>query len=253
MKNTTLAKSFSFQGATLEAIRDGEDLWVSVRKVCEALDINHSNQQEKLKEAPWATVVLKTMVAEDGKNRKVFCVHVKSLPLWLATIDAGRVKDNVRPKLAAFQTECATALEKHFFAAPAAHSALLERMLRFQAAKNSRTLWQDEIVTSLCKTYRIQQSVRGGVPAVMLGVIGWIYRVVLEPHVYAEMKARNPRRKGRDMHYQWWTDELRGLLDDDINVIRALSNTSADRNDFKRRMLAHYRRDALQLNLVGGE
>lgn len=246
---TTLAKSFSFQGATLEAIRDGEDLWVSVRRVCEALEVSSNNQIEKLKSAPWAVNRNIISTGPDGKNYRAFHIHVKSLPLWLATIDAGRVKDNVRPKLAAFQTECANALEKHFFAPPAAPSALLERMLRFQAAKNSRTLWQEEIVTSLCKTYRITPKAGGGVPAPMLGAIGWIYRVVLEPHVYAEMKARNPRRANRDMHYQWWTDELRGLLDDDINVIRALSNTSANKADFKRRMLAHYRRDALQLEL----
>lgn len=125
---------------------------------------------------------------------------------------------------------------------------LLARMLRFQAAKTRRCFWSDEIVSSLCTTYKIQRKAQE-LPAPLLGVIGWIYRTVLSPKVYAEMKARNPRGSDRDLHYEWWTDELRGLLDDDVNVIRALSNTSASADDFKAKMLAHYRRALLQLPL----
>lgn len=134
---------------------------------------------------------------------------------------------------------------------------LMARMLRFQAAKSSRKLWGELIVASLCRTYGITrpilpgQTEPRGVPAPLLGVIGWIYRVVLTPEVYAEMKARNPRGSKRDLHYTWWTDELRGLLDDDVNVIRALSSTSSGPADFKRRMLAHYRREPLQLGISG--
>lgn len=127
---------------------------------------------------------------------------------------------------------------------------LMARMLRFQAAKSSRKLWQEEIVASLCQTYGITRTAKG-LPAPLMGVIGWIYRVVLTPEVYAEMKARNPRGADRDLHYEWWTDELRGLLDDDVNVIRALSSTSSGKADFKRRLLAHYRREPLQLGISG--
>lgn len=127
---------------------------------------------------------------------------------------------------------------------------LMARMLRFQAAKSSRKLWQEEIVASLCQTYGITRTAKG-LPAPLMGVIGWIYRVVLTPEVYAEMKERNPRGADRDLHYEWWTDELRGLLDDDVNVIRALSSTSSGKEDFKRRMLAHYRREPLQLGISG--
>lgn len=127
---------------------------------------------------------------------------------------------------------------------------LMARMLRFQAAKSSRKLWGEEIVASLCQTYGITRTAKG-LPAPLMGVIGWIYRVVLTPEVYAEMKERNPRGADRDLHYEWWTDELRGLLDDDVNVIRALSSTSSGKEDFKRRILAHYRREPLQLGISG--
>lgn len=133
---------------------------------------------------------------------------------------------------------------------------LMARMLRFQAAKSSRKLWGEEIAASLCQTFSIPRPILPGhskprFPAPLRGVIGWIYRVVLTPEVYAEMKARNPGGPDRDLHYTWWTDELRGLIDDDINVIRALSSTSSGPADFKRRMLAHYRREPLQLGIDG--
>jgi hypothetical protein len=54
-------------------------------------------------------------VAEDGKEREMLFVHLDCLPMWLATIEASRVKEDVRPKLIAYQKECARVLRDHFF------------------------------------------------------------------------------------------------------------------------------------------
>ena len=128
--------------------------------------------------------------------------------------------------------------------------ALFERMLRFEARKDSPKLWEDDIVASLCRTYGIQR-LGAELPAPLLGVIGWLYRIVIGDELYAELKARNPGGDKRDLHYQLWKETLRKLVDDDVRVILALSNTASDRDDFKARMLAHYRKQPLQL-LLGG-
>jgi len=242
-----IPKKFQFEGAQLDVVTKDGNVWVSVRRVCEALGIAFQPQHAKLPTREWATITNIVTVAEDGKTRELFCISVDSLPMWLATIETNKVAEHVRPKLVAFQRQCADALRRHFMGCGPG-SELMDRMLRFHAAKSRRNFWSEEIVGSLCKTYGIQRKAQE-LPAPLLGVIGWIYRVVLRPEVYAEMKARNPRRPDREMHYEWWTDELKGMLDDDINVIRALSNTSAGKEDFKRRMLAHYRREPYQLKL----
>jgi hypothetical protein len=126
---------------------------------------------------------------------------------------------------------------------------LFERTLRNEAAARRR-LWEDGLVSSLCQTYRIQRN-DSELPAPLMGVIGWIYKLVLGDEVHAEMKRRNPRGQKRDMHYQWWHDELRDLIEDDLRIIKALSDTSADKSEFKARMLAHYRKQPFQL-VIGG-
>ena len=88
---------------------DGEGYAV-LRRMCEVLGINADNQREKLQRSEWATTVLISAVAEDGKNRELFCLHVKSVAMWLATIDANRVAESARPKIVKFQSEAADAL-----------------------------------------------------------------------------------------------------------------------------------------------
>lgn len=104
-----------FQGDVIQAIRQGNEVWVVVRRVCDALGIAEQRQATKLREKHWATTTLMVAVAEDGKNRELFCVSLDSLPMWLATIEASRVNPESRPKLIAYQRECARVLRDHFF------------------------------------------------------------------------------------------------------------------------------------------
>ena len=95
----------------LQAVRgpDGEG-YVVVKRMCEVLGIDHKTQREKLQSATWAVGGLIPSTGPDGKNYECFCLHVKSVPMWLATIDANRVSEHVRQKLVVFQREAADAL-----------------------------------------------------------------------------------------------------------------------------------------------
>lgn len=103
-----------FHDAELHAVRVGEDVWVAIRRTCEDLGVSVQGQLEKLGGRPWATVKLVLMVAADGKEREVACVHLKALPMWLATIEPSRVAEHIRPRLLLFQTEAADVLQRHF-------------------------------------------------------------------------------------------------------------------------------------------
>lgn len=105
---------FDFHGTELVVIPTDDGLFVSVKRVCEALGIDYTTQHVKLKTAPWATMGLIPTVAEDGKIRELFSVHLDTLPMWLGGIDSGRVAERVRPKLVLFQREAAKALANHF-------------------------------------------------------------------------------------------------------------------------------------------
>lgn len=113
MPNSRLATIESVRIGTdeIQAVRgaDGEG-YVVLRRMCEVLGVQPHGQVEKLKIAPWAVTQMICATAADGKNYKCFCLHVNSVPMWLATIDASRVAVAVRPKLVTFQCEAADAL-----------------------------------------------------------------------------------------------------------------------------------------------
>ncbi len=107
-----------FHGDSLEAVQRGpnrEDIYVSVRRVCEGLGLDHSSQRAKLRNKSWATVVMITSVAADGKPREQAFLRLDRVPMWLANIDERRVSPEIRPKLVRYQVECADALARHFF------------------------------------------------------------------------------------------------------------------------------------------
>lgn len=104
-----------FYAESVQTVREGESVWVVVKRVCESLGIEHAAQTVKLRAKAWATVSLVETVAEDGSKRELFCLDLDSLPMWLATIEVSRVKPEARFKLVAYQKECARALRDHFY------------------------------------------------------------------------------------------------------------------------------------------
>lgn len=109
---------FSFRGDTLDVIPGDGTVHVSIRRVCEALGVDFSGQLQKLKTKPWAGVEF-ISTPSDGGVQEVACVPLRALPMWLATIEPSRVGESVRVKLAAYQTECADVLARHFLGARA--------------------------------------------------------------------------------------------------------------------------------------
>jgi hypothetical protein len=104
-----------FDGDEIEAIPKDGRAWVVVRRVCEALGIDENGQRRKLQTCPWATTVLMSAVAKDGKIREVFALDLDRVPMWLASINSGKVRPELREKLVRYQCECTRVLRDHFF------------------------------------------------------------------------------------------------------------------------------------------
>jgi hypothetical protein len=93
-----------------------------VRRVCEVLTVTLPGQMTKLKGAPWACIT--TIVTHDASGRKqeAFCIDLDSLPMWLATIDVGRVKSATAKRLLIeYQRKAARVLRNYFFGHHAAN------------------------------------------------------------------------------------------------------------------------------------
>jgi phage antirepressor YoqD-like protein len=78
--------------------------------MCEVLGIDAKSQREKLQNSSWACGVMIPSHDTTGRKQELFCLPVKSVPMWLAGIDAGRVSESVRSRLERFQKDAADAL-----------------------------------------------------------------------------------------------------------------------------------------------
>lgn len=103
-----------FHGDMLEAVEQDGKVWVSLRRCCENLGVALNRQTTKLKGKPWAVVNEMFMAGADGKTYTMTMVDLDTLPGWLFSIDARKVKEDVREKLARYQREAAKVLANHF-------------------------------------------------------------------------------------------------------------------------------------------
>lgn len=104
-----------FRGSEIECAKDGAGkVWVSIRKPCEILGIDHEAQRKRLVRSEWATTSIMEAVAADGKTRPMLFVELDTFPMWLATIDSSRVRAESREMLLAYQREARNVLADHF-------------------------------------------------------------------------------------------------------------------------------------------
>lgn len=121
-----------FKSTTITAMSDEGKPLVSLRHLCESIGIDVERQRRKLNGKAWATTVLKSAVADDGKFREMTMIDRRTMTMWLATIEPSRVKPEARPMLEAFQNEAADALDSYFHEGgainPSANTSQLDRL-----------------------------------------------------------------------------------------------------------------------------
>ena len=102
-----------FHDTTIYTTADGAH--VALRPVCDSLELDYASQFKRVQHQPWATVVMMTTVAADGKTREMTFIDRRTFTMWLATIDTGRVKnEHTRELVRTYQCEAADALDKYF-------------------------------------------------------------------------------------------------------------------------------------------
>lgn len=88
--------------------------FVAFRPLCASLGVDPDSQAKKLRGRSWATTVVSTVVAADGRPRDMLLVDRRTLTMWLATLDERRVSETARPRVVAYQAEAADALDSYF-------------------------------------------------------------------------------------------------------------------------------------------
>ncbi len=93
---------------------DEMDRPVPLRPFCERLGIDVATQTRRLRGVPWATQVMMTWVAADGRRRSMAALPLRALTMWLENINPRKVAPGAREVLEAYQCEAADVLRRHF-------------------------------------------------------------------------------------------------------------------------------------------
>jgi hypothetical protein len=105
---------FDFHGDEVLLIEEGGKPHIVLKPVLEGLGLDYWAQVRKLRERSWATTASKAVVAADGKTREMLTCDVRTFGMLLATIDEKRVAKDVAPRLIAYQSEMADAIESYW-------------------------------------------------------------------------------------------------------------------------------------------
>lgn len=95
--------------------RDGE-IFVPIKPICEAIGIDVDAQRNKLNSDQFfnSTTAIIAAVAADEKAREMYCIRLRDVYGWLATINPGKVAPTAREAVAVYRRECYDALYEHF-------------------------------------------------------------------------------------------------------------------------------------------
>lgn len=104
-----------FRGDVIEATQDERGVFVSLRRCCENLGLAMEGQLAKLKRKSWAVMKEIVMTASDGKQYPMVGISLDTLPGWLFSIEARKVREEMRERLLMYQKDAANALADHFF------------------------------------------------------------------------------------------------------------------------------------------
>ncbi|QDH93742.1 anti-repressor Ant [Corynebacterium phage StAB] len=103
-----------FHGNQVQAVDVDGTPHVVFRPLVESIGMDFASQYRRLNGKSWATIVKTTTVGADGKNRDMTVIDVRTLTMWLATIDENRVSDEARPLVVAYQSEIADVIESYW-------------------------------------------------------------------------------------------------------------------------------------------
>lgn len=102
-----------FHGQTVQSVEVDGKPHVVFRPLVESLGLDADSQMKRLRRHSWACPV-KMTVQVGNQGREVTMVDIRTLTMWLATIDENRVNEEARPLVVAYQNEVADAIESYW-------------------------------------------------------------------------------------------------------------------------------------------
>ncbi|EOI3433681.1 phage antirepressor N-terminal domain-containing protein [Cronobacter sakazakii] len=103
-----------FHGDSLYLVSYNGEPYTPMKPIVDSMGLDWASQFTKIKQRFKSSIVEITMVAADGKNREMSCLALRKLAGWLHTINVGKVRAELREKVARYQEECDDVLYQYW-------------------------------------------------------------------------------------------------------------------------------------------
>ncbi|QPB42207.1 phage antirepressor N-terminal domain-containing protein [Rodentibacter haemolyticus] len=126
MTNSTQLQTIQFHNQSLITFEQNGTHYTAMKPICENIGLDWKSQYARIKrdDVLNSTVVIITIVANDGKERQMLCLPIQYLNGWLFGIDVKRVKPEIRETLITYKKECYQALFDYWNKGVAVKSAV---------------------------------------------------------------------------------------------------------------------------------
>lgn len=115
-----------FHRDSIQSVQVDSEPYVVFRPLVESIGLDYKGQHRKLSGASCATMVMMTTVGSNGSQREMTAINLKTLTMWLATIDENRVNEVSQPLVVAYQNEVAEVIESYFTKGTAINPRVVE-------------------------------------------------------------------------------------------------------------------------------
>ncbi len=106
----------NINGIDIVTVEQDGEVYVPIKPICEAIGIDPKVQRRKLQEDEFfaSTGVIMTSVAADEKEREMYCIRLRDVYGWLATINPGKVAPDAREDVSKYRRQCYDILYEYF-------------------------------------------------------------------------------------------------------------------------------------------
>lgn len=103
-------------GVAIVTVDHNGEIFVPIKPIYDAIGIDVDAQRNKLNADEFfnSTTAIITAVAADDKEREMYCIPLRDVYGWLATINPGKVAPEARETVTRYRRECYDILYEHF-------------------------------------------------------------------------------------------------------------------------------------------
>ena len=193
MSNQISTQTISFNHQSLVTFKQNGTHYTAMKPICENIGLDWKSQYSRMKrdDVLNSTMVIITIVAEDGKKREMICLPIEYLNGWLFGIDINRCKPEIRDTLIKYKKECYQALHDYWFNGKAERKTTVDDRTGLRNAVNmlvsKKGLIYSDAYHLVHQRFNVE-SIEDLTLEQLPQAVEYVHRIVLEGELITEQK-----------------------------------------------------------------